>query len=117
MDRKKLEKFGEILREKRRNIAGEVENLRKAGLAQTGDGPMDTADEASSSYEKLVSLGVGEAERIIIKSIDEALERIKTGEYGLCVECGGKISEARLKALPYADKCVECKSEEESRGR
>lgn len=117
MDKRKLEKFGEILREKRRNIAGEVENLRRAGLAPAGDGPMDTGDESSISYERLVSLGISEGEREIINSIDEALERIKNGEYGQCVECGGKISEARLTALPYADKCVECKSEEEARGK
>ena len=45
------------------------------------------------------------AEIIAIKA---ALERIEAGTYGSCVECGAKITEKRLAALPFANRCVEC---------
>jgi len=43
-----------------------------------------------------------------VKLIDQALARIENGNYGICSECGVKIPEARLKALPYATTCISC---------
>ncbi|MEZ6138160.1 MAG: TraR/DksA C4-type zinc finger protein [Pirellulaceae bacterium] len=43
-----------------------------------------------------------------IKQIREALRRIDNGQYGKCVHCGQAIADERLKALPYATKCVRC---------
>ena len=38
----------------------------------------------------------------------EALERLREGEYGLCVECGEQIAPARLRAMPEVITCVRC---------
>lgn len=46
--------------------------------------------------------------------IEEALQRLDAGTYGLCVRCGEQIHPERLKALPYADLCVSCQSKAES---
>ena len=63
----------------------------------------------------LVALAVGlligilqnsEAE---IVDIDIALEKIENGTYGQCEECDGEIKIQRLKALPFARQCIECK--------
>jgi DnaK suppressor protein len=43
-----------------------------------------------------------------ISSVDRALQRIKDGNYGTCVQCGGEISKARLEARPEAALCIEC---------
>ena len=43
-----------------------------------------------------------------ILEMERALERIKTGRYGICVSCDEPIAEARLKALPWARICIEC---------
>ena len=43
-----------------------------------------------------------------IQRIDEALDRLAEGEYGLCAECGDEISEQRLAAMPFAVRCCEC---------
>ena len=48
-----------------------------------------------------------------IALIDDAIERLANGEYGICMDCGGKISEARLMARPYAIFCIDCKSRHE----
>jgi DnaK suppressor protein len=43
-----------------------------------------------------------------------ALERIESGEYGICEECGDPIAEARLKAAPWAATCISCQQEIET---
>jgi RNA polymerase-binding protein DksA len=43
-----------------------------------------------------------------ISSTKRALDRIKHGEYGFCVECGEEISEGRLEARPEAALCINC---------
>lgn len=40
--------------------------------------------------------------------VDEALERIDAGTYGLCVQCGNAIASDRLEALPWAARCIDC---------
>ncbi len=45
--------------------------------------------------------------------VNMALQRIKAGTFGICQECGEEISEARLRAVPWAGKCISCASEEE----
>lgn len=45
---------------------------------------------------------------ITLKQIKSALTRIDNNEYGICVECDDKISEKRLKALPFTLKCLDC---------
>ena len=43
-----------------------------------------------------------------LEAIDRALERIKEGTYGICVNCGKPIPEKRLQIMPEADRCLDC---------
>ncbi|NKB34021.1 MAG: TraR/DksA family transcriptional regulator [Pseudomonadales bacterium] len=43
-----------------------------------------------------------------IAQVTSALNRIEEGNYELCVACGAKISEERLEAIPYTDRCIDC---------
>lgn len=43
-----------------------------------------------------------------LKQINRALQRIKDEQFGICTQCGDAIAEARLKALPYTDYCINC---------
>jgi DnaK suppressor protein len=54
-------------------------------------------------------------ERKLIKKIDEAIERIDTGEYGYCDSCGVEIGIERLEARPTAEMCIDCKTLNEIR--
>jgi len=47
------------------------------------------------------------------RSLESARDRLKSGEYGICIECGGDIGFARLKATPSALRCIECQSRHE----
>ena len=49
----------------------------------------------------------------VISLIDDAIERLANGEYGICMDCGEPISQARLMARPYAIFCIKCKSRHE----
>jgi RNA polymerase-binding transcription factor DksA len=46
-------------------------------------------------------------------AIDEALQRIDQGTFGACGRCGKPIAEERLEAIPYANRCIDCKRLEE----
>ncbi len=70
--------------------------------------PADWEDRATDleNQEALESLGNSENQEI--KQIGEALKRIAEGTYGACIQCGEDIDPKRLKALPYATKCISC---------
>jgi DnaK suppressor protein len=48
-----------------------------------------------------------------LNKINEALARLEAGSYGLCFECGDEISQARLRALPFAVRCKDCEEARE----
>jgi RNA polymerase-binding protein DksA len=81
-------------------------------LLEGGEG-QDSIDMASDDIDRKLLDAMGAKNMTRITLIDNALTRIKQHKYGLCVSCGKKIPEARLEALPYALKCVECKAHEE----
>ncbi len=74
------------------------------------DEPADKDVEERAVERELdeVLEGIGNVEMHEAQAINAALDRISAGEYGYCVECGEKISEERLDAVPYAPKCAKC---------
>jgi DnaK suppressor protein len=56
-------------------------------------------------------------EAVLLGAVREALGRIEDGSYGLCVDCGREIRRARLKAVPWASRCVPCQEAEDRRAR
>lgn len=50
--------------------------------------------------------------------VDKALKKLREqpDEFGLCEDCGDEVAEPRLKAMPYAELCVECQSKRDPRG-
>jgi DnaK suppressor protein len=50
----------------------------------------------------------------LLTSIDMALLRINSGEYGTCLQCDEPIAFARLQAQPYATLCIDCQSASEN---
>ncbi|HDR90693.1 MAG TPA: hypothetical protein ENN75_00435 [candidate division Zixibacteria bacterium] len=87
-----------MLHKNRKESTGEVSSFTTH--------PADMGAE-TAEYEKAYILACTEND--LLELIDEALKRIDDGTYGQCVECGVKIPMERLKALPYAPHCVECK--------
>ncbi len=109
----KLEKFRQRLLVKRKELIGGVRGSNVDSIETNTDGIQDLADQASSAYTKEFLLSIGDAERRILKQVDEALKKIKEETYGLCESCGEMISERRLEALPFAKLCISCQEQEE----
>jgi DnaK suppressor protein len=70
--------------------------------------PDDEGAEANRNLTTHLLLSNLDRDRRILNEIELALERMKTGEYGVCDSCGVDIPEARLVALPWARFCVQC---------
>jgi RNA polymerase-binding protein DksA len=71
------------------------------------------ADIGTDFMEKEKNYYFADQEGQYLKAIEAALERIKRGEYGLCMECSDVISEKRLEAVPAAELCISCKDKKE----
>lgn len=83
-------------------------NLNHTNFADENSDVKDIADEAYMVSAQKLQRSIGETEFNEIKLVDQALERIETGGYGLCIDCGGEISDARLDYYPYAVRCIVC---------
>src|SRR4051812_24543739 len=98
----------------RKAINGDLDSFCKfssvSGVGDNVDAAVDSAnDEISSQLVEIESRELGQ--------IEHALQRIASGMYGRCEFCGGKISEARLNALPYTNSCIDCQRENERTGQ
>jgi RNA polymerase-binding protein DksA len=70
-------------------------------------------DVATATFERELSETLEDNSEAVLRAIDQALERIENGTYGLCVNCRQPIAEERLEALPYAELCIDCKRKTE----
>lgn len=113
MDPKMLSKFKKILLKEREQIVGEVKQTYASSQEVGQDGIQDIGDEAANIYNKQILLSLNESERIRLQEVDEALDRIASGTYGICEECGEPISLKRLEVRPVAKYCVACLSKME----
>lgn len=73
----------------------------------------DFADAGTATFERERDLSIRNNIQDLVEQIDHALRRIDEGTYGSCERCGKPIERARLKALPHAVLCLDCKRREE----
>lgn len=77
----------------------------------------DSADAALDFEQDELDSQLATVESRELAAIDAALERIRDGSYGVCDTCDKPIPVARLQALPYATRCINCQREEERFGQ
>ncbi|MGH7858926.1 MAG: TraR/DksA family transcriptional regulator [Candidatus Binatia bacterium] len=106
-----------MLREKRSDLVRALE--RHLG-ARLGDDVLNSLDEMIEIGDRSVAvlgqdveLAVVQMKRNELRQVDEALRRLRGGEYGSCRSCEAEIEEERLEILPFATLCVDCKRREE----
>jgi DnaK suppressor protein len=73
------------------------------------------ADVASDLYAREIAILTDLTLREQVADIDAALARMDNGTYGMCVDCGDRVPEARLDVHPQAARCVACQTREERR--
>ncbi len=94
----------------------EDEALGKSGQDASGDlssVPIHMADVGTDNYDRDLTIGLIQNGEEEVRAIDDALEKISNKSYGLCEECGKKISKTRLTALPFVKCCIDCQRKEE----
>lgn len=96
----------------RKALAGDLSLLKELREQTAGD----LVDAALDSAQDEINSQLAEVESRELAQIENALERIRQGHYGVCEMCALKIPLARLNALPYATLCIECQREAEKYG-
>jgi RNA polymerase-binding transcription factor DksA len=71
----------------------------------------DFEEAAAQTENDEVLDGLGNAARIEMEMVKQAIDRIDKGEYGSCQVCGQPINKERLKIVPYASMCIKCASQ------
>jgi DnaK suppressor protein len=96
----------------RRALAGDIDSLNELRSQTSGD----MLDAALDSAQGEISSQLAEVESRELAQIENALERMRSGAYGICEMTGKPIPLARLQALPYATMCIEAQREMEKKG-
>ncbi|ALP52048.1 hypothetical protein Tel_02215 [Candidatus Tenderia electrophaga] len=91
--------------------------LAAAGHDQLVGQVRDSGDEALVELLSGVDMAIAEIDTQELMDIRAALDRMETGQYGRCIDCGGEIAPARLQSQPAASRCIECQEVFESRHR
>jgi len=108
----KMDEIKAILLKMKEETLQEInKSLRSGSDIPSGEPSGDIYDQASSERDRELELLLGDREREKLHSIDEALLKIKEGEYGICEECEEDIPLGRLKVVPFARYCVKCKAD------
>ena len=93
-------------------LSGDLSLLRELHGETSGD----VVDAALDTAQDEISSQLAEVESRELAHIENALDRMRTGQYGTCEVCSKKIPMARLDALPYATMCIECQRDLERHG-
>src|SRR5689334_11873631 len=102
MDKKRAEQYKKRLLERKVQLLDTVSRTEKDGREADEEVAQDIADKATNSYTKEFLFKKSNDDRFILQLVDEALERLANGEYGMCVACGGDMQQKRLEAVPWA---------------
>ena len=113
MSKKFINQLTGRLKDRRQYLLREVK-LRLKEFKNSGtDRLTDTADIASNLIEDEIVMSIAQSEAKEIEQIDNALKKIKKGNYGICENCGKSINKQRLMAIPFVNLCIKCKEDEE----
>ena len=108
MNKKQMEKFKKLLEDKRSALFARVQAARANEQAGRSEDAPDLGDRALSTMTRDLSYRLTTGEQDILKRIDAALDRVEAKTYGECVNCGKKVRQGRLEAVPWARHCIDC---------
>jgi DnaK suppressor protein len=117
----KVDEFARLLLEERKRLKEELSEMEEHQL-KTEEKPVadaanddDLVDVATESFEREKELALESGVQGILQMVEEALQKVQKGTYGVCEGCGKPIDGNRLRAIPYARLCIKCKEREERR--
>ena len=101
------------LEKDRKRLADQLQQLRDSQPTENrreGSPFGKREEEATESYELERRLTLEKSIREQLAAVEHALKKFEEGTYGLCDNCGRRISPERLEALPQATLCLDCKA-------
>lgn len=121
VDKAKLMEYKKRLLEERKDLLGQIKFIDEQGLGEALEDSISElstydnhpADIGSEVFERSKDFALREHAMISLTAVDDALERIDEGNYGICDVCGREIAPERLEALPSTTICRDCKEAEE----
>ena len=102
----------EVLKRKETELAQVLRERGGIAIERSAD-PMDEIQYAS---ERDLAIGNVDRESTLLRNVKSALARIHDGSFGICIDCESEISEKRLKAVPWAPRCIECQETADRNG-
>jgi DnaK suppressor protein len=116
-EKSRYEELKRMLQERQRELTTEVQGRIRGVRADGAEKPHDVMDQGETSevdIQEDIELALIQMKAETLNKINEALTRLETDRYGFCFECGEEISEARLRALPFAVRCKDCEEAREN---
>jgi DnaK suppressor protein len=116
-----LKFFENLLNEKKETLLQELGYLEdntmrlssKEGAGDLSSHAYHLADHATETQDREQAFHMASREGKFLFYIEEALDRVRNGTFGVCKKCGKLIPRPRLEAVPTAKMCIECKTAQE----
>jgi DnaK suppressor protein len=102
------ETYRNMLLEKRETVLSGL-GVKFDTLAKMGR--VAEEDQAQISHDEFISLQLNSLDYLQLRLVEEALDRLGSGDYGVCLACDLPIPPNRLEAVPWARYCVQCQQE------
>ena len=112
MKPEKIEFFREMLTRQINELLGEA-GRTVTEMQGSNENHPDPSDRASLESDRNFELRIRDRERKLILKMQEAVQRLDDGVFGICDVCVGPISEKRLMARPVTTLCIACKTKQE----
>jgi DnaK suppressor protein len=105
----------QLLHNRRTGIQNRVhDRIREARSDRTQEAG-DSVENSDAGAQQAIEFALIQMSAETARRIEQALVRLDAGEFGYCFECKDEISEARLRALPFALRCTACEMRREAR--
>jgi DnaK suppressor protein len=114
-DRSRHRKLEQLLSQQETTLRNRKQIMRD-GLPTSTSGVTDDEEHSLDAEEQGIGFSVLELTSRTLQRIETALQRLETGNFGRCSDCRCKISDARLRALPFAALCLGCQDRQDTVG-
>jgi len=108
-----------MLEHRRRELTNQVQGKIRDARSDNGKDRevLDQGDSSEIDIQDDIEFALIQMKSETLGKVNEALRRLDENTYGNCFECGDEITEARLRALPFAVRCKECEEQRETAER
>ena len=110
MELETYEQFKQILHDRKQHLLQQGNETVSREVSKVQEHLVEYADIATLESDRSFRMRIRDRERKLIKKIDQAIDRLEDGTFGLCERCGQEISLERLTARPVTTYCINCKT-------